>query len=318
MDTVISEKKAKYSKPRKTKMRRTKGDIIFDTVNMLIWIVILVIILYPMWLILVASVSDPDALIKGKAFFLPANPSWIGYEAVFQHRDILRSYLNSIFYTLTGSALSVIVTMMAAYALTRKFTGKKVINIYILITMFFSGGLIPQFLMNRSLGLYNTVTLMIIINCVSVWNLMVARTYISSTVPNELYEAAAIDGASHFTYFFRIILPLSGTIIAVLAVYYGVARWNDYFTALVYIRDRAKLPLQTILREVIATLTTTTSDSEFFSNYASDAKAISDAVRKAQVAKYCCIVVSTLPTIVLYVAMQKYFVKGVLIGSLKG
>jgi putative aldouronate transport system permease protein len=300
------------------KIKKTQADKIFDNFNFALWIVILIAILYPLWLIIVASVSDPDAVMMGKAFLWPIGFSWIGYEAVFQHKQLLTSYANSIFYTVTGSALSVMVTMMAAYALTRKFKGKKYVNLFIIVTMFFSGGLIPQFLMNRTLGLYNTVTIMIVLNCVSVWNLMVARTYISATVPNELFEAASIDGANHFTYFFRIVLPLSGTIIAVLAVYYGVARWNDYFTALVYIRDRVKLPLQTILREIIVTLTTSTSDAEFFSAYANDTKAISEAIRKAQVAKYCCIVVSTAPTIALYMLMQKYFVKGVLIGSLKG
>ena len=300
------------------KIKNTGADKVFDVANFLFWIVLLGVILYPLWLILVASVSEPDAVMLGKAFLWPVGFSWIGYEAVFQHKELLSSYANSVFYTVVGSALSVSVTMMAAYALTRKFRGKKAVNLYIIITMFFSGGLIPQFLMNRSLGLYNTVLIMIIINSVSVWNLMVARTFIASNVPDELYEAAAIDGASHFTYFFRIVLPLSGTIIAVLTVYYAVARWNDYFTALVYIRDRVKLPLQTVLREVIATLTTSTSDADFFAAYANDSQAISEAIRKAQVAKYCCIVVSTVPTVILYMLMQKYFVKGVLIGSLKG
>jgi putative aldouronate transport system permease protein len=300
------------------RVKRTQGDKIFDALNMFFWVLVLGLTLYPLWLIIVASVSEPDAVMMGQAFLWPVGFSWIGYEAVFQHSELLRSYANSIFYTVAGSAISVFVTMMAAYALTRKFSGKKAVTLYILITMFFSGGLIPQFLMNRALGLYNTVLLMIVINSVSVWNLMVARTYISSSVPNELYEAASIDGADHFIYFFLVVLPLSGTIIAVLAVYYGVARWNDYFTALVYIRDRFKLPLQTILREVIATLTTSASDSEFFSAYANDTQAISEAIRKAQVAKYCCIVVSTAPTVILYMLMQKYFVKGVLIGSLKG
>ena len=300
------------------KIKNTGADKVFDVANFLFWIVLLGVILYPLWLILVASVSEPDAVMLGKAFLWPVGFSWIGYEAVFQHKELLSSYANSVFYTVVGSALSVSVTMMAAYALTRKFRGKKAVNLYIIITMFFSGGLIPQFLMNRSLGLYNTVLIMIIINSVSVWNLMVARTFIASNVPDELYEAAAIDGASHFTYFFRIVLPLSGTIIAVLTVYYAVARWNDYFTALVYIRDRVKLPLQTVLREVIATLTTSTSDADFFAAYANDSEAISEAIRKAQVAKYCCIVVSTVPTVILYMLMQKYFVKGVLIGSLKG
>jgi putative aldouronate transport system permease protein len=299
------------------KVKKTNTDKIFDHCNMLFWILILVAILYPLWLIIVASLSDPDAIMMGKVFLWPVNPSLMGYEAVFQHRELLRSYANSIFYTVIGSFISVVITMMAAYALTRKFKGRKIVNMYIIITMFFSGGLIPSFIMNRNLGLYNTVLLMIIINSVSVWNLMVARTFIASNVPNELYEAAAIDGTDHFTYFFKVVLPLSGTIIAVLAVYYGVARWNDYFTALVYIRDRSKLPLQTILREVIATLTSSASDMSFFDAY-EDAQGVTEALRKAQVAKYCCIVVSTAPTVLLYMAMQKYFVKGVLIGSIKG
>jgi putative aldouronate transport system permease protein len=299
------------------KVKKTNTDKIFDKFNILIWVLVLIAILYPLWLIIVASLSDPDAIMMGKVFLWPINPSLMGYEAVFQHRELLRSYANSIFYTVVGSFISVIVTMMAAYALTRKFKGRKVVNMYIVITMFFNGGLIPSFIMNRNLGLYNTVLLMIIINGVSVWNLMVARTFIASNVPNELYEAAAIDGTDHFTYFVKVVLPLSSTIIAVLAVYYGVARWNDYFTALVYIRDRFKLPLQTILREVIATLTSSASDMSFFDAYA-DAQGVTEALRKAQVAKYCCIVVSTAPTVLLYMAMQKYFVKGVLIGSIKG
>jgi len=300
------------------KMKKPFGDAVFDTVNTVFWIIVLVVVIYPLWFIIIASVSDPDAVTAGKVFLWPVDFSLIGYEAVFGHRELLRSYLNSIYYTLTGTALSVIVTMMAAYALSRKFSGRKLVNFIFVFTMFFSGGLIPQFLMNKRLGLYDTVTLMIIINCVSVCNLMVARTYISMNIPDELYEAAIIDGASHFTYFINAVLPLSGTIIAVLCVYYGVARWNDYFTALVYIRDRSKLPLQTILREAVAMLTTSTSTDAFFSAYEGDTKGMTEAIRKALVAKYCSIVISTVPAVVLYILMQKYFVKGVMLGSLKG
>ena len=302
---------------QKKKIQKPMGDRIFDTINAVIWVIILAVILYPMWLILIASVSDPDAVIAGEVLFWPKDFSLMGYEAVFDNDELIRSYLNAIIYTVFGTLLSVVVTMMAAYSLSRKFSGKKFVNFYFVFTMFFNGGLIPQFLMVRDLGLMDTVLLMIIINCVSVWNLMVARTYISMNIPNDLYEAAAIDGASHFTYFLRVVLPLSGMIIAVLCVYYGVARWNDYFTALVYIRDRSKLPLQTILREILATLTATNSDS-FFSAYADDIKGMTEAVRKAEVAKYCCIVISTGPAVILYIFMQKYFVKGVMIGSLKG
>lgn len=302
---------------QKKKIQKPIGDRIFDTINAVIWVIILAVILYPLWLILIASVSDPDAVIAGEVLFWPKDFSLMGYEAVFDNDELIRSYLNAIIYTVFGTLLSVVVTMMAAYSLSRKFSGKKFVNFYFVFTMFFNGGLIPQFLMVRDLGLMDTVLLMIIINCVSVWNLMVARTYISMNIPNDLYEAAAIDGASHFTYFLRVVLPLSGMIIAVLCVYYGVARWNDYFTALVYIRDRSKLPLQTILREILATLTATNSDS-FFSAYADDIKGMTEAVRKAEVAKYCCIVISTGPAVILYIFMQKYFVKGVMIGSLKG
>lgn len=302
---------------QKKKIQKPMGDRIFDTINAVIWVIILAVILYPLWLILIASVSDPDAVIAGEVLFWPKDFSLMGYEAVFENDELIRSYLNAIIYTVFGTLLSVVVTMMAAYSLSRKFSGKKFVNFYFVFTMFFNGGLIPQFLMVRDLGLMDTVLLMIIINCVSVWNLMVARTYISMNIPNDLYEAAAIDGASHFTYFLRVVLPLSGMIIAVLCVYYGVARWNDYFTALVYIRDRTKLPLQTILREILATLTATNSDS-FFSAYADDIKGMTEAVRKAEVAKYCCIVISTGPAVILYIFMQKYFVKGVMIGSLKG
>ena len=298
--------------------RKTKADRIFDAVNLAFWLVVLLLTLYPLWLIIIASVSDPDAVLAGRVLIWPVDVSLIGYEAVFRHSVLWQSYGNAIYYTLAGTILSIAVTMMGAYALSQKFTGKKLINFLIVFTMFFSGGLIPIFLTMRDLGLYDTRAILILINGVSVWNLMVARTYMQSTLPRELYEAAVIDGANHFSYFAKIVLPLSGTIIAVLAVYYGVAKWNDYFSALVFIRDRGKLPLQTILREIIASLTTSTSSEAFFSAYADDIKGMTDAIRQAAVAKYCTIVVSTGPAIALYIFMQKYFVKGIMIGSLKG
>lgn len=292
------------------------GDLAFDCFNTLFWIVVLIFIMYPLWLILIASVSDPGAILEGKVLFWPINFSLMGYEAVFSQGELMRSYANSIFYTLAGTALSLFTTMMAAYALSRPFAGKKAVNFMFVFTMFFTGGLIPQYLMNRTLHLYNNVWIMVLINMITVWNLMVARTYITTNIPNELYEAAVMDGASHLTFFFRCVMPLSGTIVAVLCVYYGVARWNDYFTALVYIRDRSLLPLQTILRELVAQLNSQ-AQASFFDAYA-DAQGITEVIRKAEVAKYCSIVISTAPAVVLYIFMQKYFVKGIMIGSLKG
>ena len=303
---------------RRNRVRETGKDRLFNAVNIVFWIIVLFIVLYPLWLILIASVSDPDAVLQAKVLALPVDFSLMGYEAVFQYKELWGSYLNSIVYTVAGSALSVMVTLAAAYSLSRKFAGKKLVNLAVTFTMFFSGGLIPIFLNVRDLGLYNTRAVMILMNLVSVWNLMVARTYIQTSIPNELYEAAVIDGADHFTYFFRCVLPLSGTIVAVLAVYYGVARWNDYFTGLVMLRDRSLYPLQRVLREILASLTSTGSSDTFFAAYADNLGGLQEALRKAEVAKYCCIVVSTVPAILLYVFMQKYFVKGVMIGSLKG
>ena len=310
--TVMAKKK------HGTRVRETKMDRVFNAVNLVFWIIVLLIVLYPLWLILIASVSDPEAVLQARVLLWPVDFSLMGYEAVFQYSELWGSYINSIFYTVVGSALSVIVSLAAAYALSRRFAGKKLVNLAITFTMFFSGGLIPIFLNVVNLGLYNTRAVMILMNLVSVWNLMVARTYIQTSIPNELYEAAVMDGANHFTYFFRCVLPLSGTIVAVLSVYYGMARWNDYFTGLVMLRDRSLYPLQLVLREILASLTSTGSSDTFFAAYADNLGGLQEALRKAEVAKYCCIVVSTVPAILLYVFMQKYFVKGVMIGSLKG
>ena len=302
---------------RKTRIKETGKDRVFNAVNLIFWIIVLFIVLYPLWLIVISSVSDPDAVRKAEVLLWPVDFSLMGYEAVFQHSELWNSYLNSILYTLVGSALSVIITLAAAYALSRKFAGRKAVSLAITFTMFFSGGLIPIFINIKDLGLYDTRMVMILMNLVSVWNLMVARTYIQTTIPEELYEAAVMDGSGHFTYFFRCVLPLSGTIVAVLSVYYGVARWNDYFTGLVMLRSRKLFPLQLILKEILASLTTGNSDT-FFASYADNLGGLQEALRKAEVAKYCCIVVATVPAILLYVFMQKYFVKGVMIGSLKG
>ena len=302
---------------RKTRIRETGKDRVFNAINLVFWIIVLFIVLYPLWLIIISSVSDPDAVRRAEVLIWPVDFSLMGYEAVFQHSELWNSYLNSIFYTLVGSAMSVIITLAAAYTLSRKFAGRKVVSLVITFTMFFSGGLIPIFINIKDLGLYDTRAVMILMNLVSVWNLMVARTYIQTTIPEELYEAAVMDGAGHFTYFFKCVLPLSGTIVAVLSVYYGVARWNDYFTGLVMLRSRNLFPLQLILKEILASLTTGNSDT-FFASYADNLGGLQEALRKAEVAKYCCIVVATVPAILLYVFMQKYFVKGVMIGSLKG
>ena len=288
---------------------------IFYIINTIFWIVVMFIVLYPLYLVCIASVSNPDAVYRGEIIWKPVEFSLMGYKAIFEYKDLWTAYANSLFYTVTGVTLSIVVTLAGAYTLSRKkFPGKSILSMYLVITMFISGGLIPSFLLMKDIGLYNTRWILILTGCVSVWNLMVARTYIQTTIPEELYEAAVLDGASHIQYFSKVVLPLSKTIVAVLAVYYGVSKWNDYFTGMVYVRDRALVPLQTVLKEILATLQVNLDDLDLVDNF----EHVYEAIRIANVAKYCIIVVSTLPVVLLYIVLQKYFEKGVMIGALKG
>lgn len=304
----------------KKKARKQIGfsNRVFHIFNTLFWIAVMLIILYPLYLVCIASVSDPDAIVRGEVIFHPVDFSLIGYESVFKYRELWSSYGNSLFYTFASVVISILVTLAAAYALSRpKFAGKGFLNFFFVFTMFFNGGLIPTFLVMKNIGLYNTRAIIILMGCISVWNLMVARTYIQTNIPGELYEAAMLDGATHFQYFSRVVLPLSKTIIAVLAVYYGVSKWNDYFNGLVYLRDRNLLPLQTVLREILATLQVDKS-GDYMMSMADSSASMQEAMRIANVSKYCIIVVATGPVVILYALMQKYFEKGVMIGSLKG
>jgi len=298
--------------------RLSYTDKVFTVFNICFWVVILFVIIYPMYVIVIASISSPEAVWRGEVFFRPIDPSLVGYRAIFGYSLLWRSYLNSIVYTVVGTTLSVFVTMMGAFALSHKFFGKPVINFFIVFTMFFSGGLIPTFLLMRDIGLYNNPLIMILMGTVSVWNLMVARTYISTSIPKELQESAFIDGANYFSIFFKIILPLSSTIVAVLCIFYAVATWNDFFTGLVFLRTRTLMPLQTVLREILASLQINQDIMSEMFTAIDDPIHQADALRIAEVVKYCAIVISTVPAIILYVTMQDYFRKGVMIGSIKG
>ena len=291
-------------------------DRLFNAVIMALVILLLGATLYPLYLVVICSVSDAALVTSGQVTLYPKGLTLLGYKSVFQNQEIWRSYLNSIVYTLSGTVISLVVTMGAAFALLRQLPLPQLISFLFAFTMFFNGGMIPTFMTVRDIGLYNKAWICILMGCVSVWNIMLARTYIKTTIPDALYEAANLDGASQIQYFLQIVLPLSGTIIGVLAVYYGVAKWNDYWTGLVYINRRELLPLQTILKETLASLQ---SSRELLMSMVSDS-ADSDAelLNRAQIAKYCIIVVSTVPAVVLYLCMQKFFVKGVMIGSIKG
>jgi len=295
--------------------RKTASDRIFAVFNMLFWAVVLFIIMYPLYLIIISSFSEPYAVLRGEVWLWPKDPSLIGYRGLMKYSAFWHSYLNSFIYTISATALSVAVTLMAGYAMSSKFLGKRFVNIFILVPMFFSGGLIPSFLLMRDIGLYNNPLIIVISGCVSIWNLMITRTFIATTIPRELIEAANIDGASHIKCFARVVLPLCGTITAVLCVYYGVANWNDFFTALIYVRDRRFHPVTLVMRDILAKLS---MDAATAAEMYADAGTNVEAIRVAEVVKYCAIIMSTGPAVVLYLNMQKFFVKGVMIGSLKG
>ncbi len=300
---------------RKNRVKDTTADRIFYAVNGVFWVIMLFIVLYPLYVVIISSFSDPSAVTRGDVIWHPVDASLVGYKAIIKYSSLWRGYANCIVYTVGGTRLPGAVTMAMADGLTRNFVGKGVVNFIVVFTMFFSGGLIPTFLWMRDMGLYDSPAIMFGMGLVSGWNLMVARTYIQTSIPNELYEAASIDGANHFQYFFKIVLPLSATIVAVLSVYYGVGKWNDYYTGLVYMKTKAIMPLQTILRQILATLTNNASD---FAEMYDDMAVLEERTRIANVVKYCSIIVSTVPMVILYLLMQKYFVKGVMIGSVKG
>jgi ABC-type glycerol-3-phosphate transport system permease component len=296
------------------KIRPRGGDLLFDIVNHTILVLAAIVVIYPLYFIVIASFSDPQKVMLGEVLLYPKDVSAIGYERLLHNRQIWRSYLNTIVYTLAGTSLNIFVTMTAGYALSRKFAGRKTLSFFLIFTMFFSGGLIPTFLAVRNYGLYNNPLIMIVMGAISIWNLMIARTFISSSLPAELYEAAEIDGCSHFRYFWSFVLPLSQALIGVLCVYYAVGHWNDFMTGLIYLRNHDYMPLQVVLKNLVASLAFDDTQTALVADLMDNA----ERARVAEVVKYCAIIISTVPIIALYMVLQKYFVQGVMIGSIKG
>lgn len=296
-----------------SKIKSSREDFIFDIINYTFLTIVLLCVLYPLYFIIIASVSDPTLVNNGKVFLLPKGINFDGYIKVFEYGMVWRGYANTIFYTIVGTFFNIMVTMMVAYPLSRKvFSGKKLLMIYLLITMYFNGGLIPTYLVVKSLGLYDNWMIMIILGMVSIFNVIIAKTFIQNSIPEELFEAATIDGCSHFQFFLQILFPLSKAIVAVLVLYYGMDHWNDFMRALIYLSNEQYFPLQIILKKIL--ISSDMSSDLFNAN-------IEDAVRRqneAELMKYALIIVSTMPVMILYPFLQKYFVQGVMIGSVKG
>jgi len=272
----------------------------------------LLAVLYPLYFIVIASVSDPNAINSGQVWFWPKNLTFEGYERILGDSAIWRGYRNSILYTALGTTINVFLTLTAAYALSRKdLVGRNLIMFFFAFTMFFSGGLIPTYLVVRDLKMINTIWALVIPNAVAVWNIIIARTFFESTIPQELLEAAQIDGCSNTKFFWKIVLPLAKPLIAIMILFYGIGHWNSFFDALIYLRDEALYPLQIILRNILI-------QNEMSAQMVMDVESYAAQQRVAELVKYGVIMVASVPPLILYPFLQKYFVKGVFVGSIKG
>jgi len=290
---------------------RSRDDRLFDTLVYIFAGIILIVVLYPLLFVVSASFSDPVRVIDGKVWLLPQGITFDAYLHVFENESIWSGFRNTLIYTLIGTLVNIILTILAAYPLSQKdLPGRTALMFIITITMFFSGGLIPTYLLIKSLGMINTVWAMIIPGAISTYNLIVMRTFFQNGIPFELQESAWMDGASNFRLLFTIVLPLSMPIIAVMVLFYGVGHWNAYFNAMIYLKDRELFPLQLILREILIL-----NQSE---NMGLDGAGMTERVMMAESIKYSVIIISSLPVLLLYPFVQKYFVQGVMIGSIKG
>ena len=291
---------------------KTVSDWIVDGIIVAIIAAIVIAILYPLWFVIIASFSDPTMVSTGKVLMLPKGVTFTGYEKVFTDSRIWVGYANTILYTVLGTAVNLIVTIPAAFALSRReFKVRRPLMFLFTFTMFFGGGLIPSYLLMKQLGLLNSIWVFILPGAFGVYNMIIARSFFETSIPEELHDAAKVDGLSYFGYFFKIVLPLSSAILAVIGLYCFVGHWNDYFTGLIYIRDQSKQPLQVVLQMILLANQTQAGNS-------SAAMTAAQSQNFADQIKFGIIIVSTLPLLVIYPFLQKYFNKGVMIGAVKG
>lgn len=293
---------------KKNKIHESFGERLYTFVIYALLIVFCLMILIPLLHIISGSFSDPMALLKGEVGLLPKGLTLSMYKTVFQDAEIWQGYWNTIVYTVVGTAISVMLTAFGAYPLSRKdFFGRNVFMGLFAFTMFFTGGMIPTYLLVKQLHMLNTMWSLVLPSAVSTYNLIIMRTFFQTSIPGELAESASLDGCNDLGIFFRIVIPLAAPIFAVMVLFYGVAQWNSWFPALLYVSDRSLYPLQMVLREVLIQ-----SDISNMAGSTGDVEVIGDGL------KYATMVVATLPIMCLYPFLQKYFVKGVMIGAVKG
>jgi multiple sugar transport system permease protein/putative aldouronate transport system permease protein len=293
-------------------MRLPLEDKIYYAVIYVFAILLLLLVLYPIIYIVSASFSSPFAVSSGQVTFLPVDPVIQGYQAVFKDSRILTGYRNTLFYTVFGTLINVFMTLICAYPLARKgLPFRRALTFFFTFTMLFGGGMIPNYLLLRDLHMLNTVWAMLIPGAISVYSMIITRTFISTSIPDELLEATQIDGCSDFKFFFRFVLPLSKAVIAVIAMQYAVGHWNAYFNAFIYLTRKELYPLQVFLREILVM-------NQIAANNIVDPEAAVAMQGLADLLKYSLIVISSAPILCIYPFFQKYFVKGVMIGSVKG
>ncbi|MCJ8009823.1 carbohydrate ABC transporter permease [Lederbergia wuyishanensis] len=292
------------------------SDRTFDIINKIGVLIITIIIIYPLIFVISASISDPAAVSTGKMWLWPVDITFAGFKKVFENSAIWTGYRNTIIYTLVGTIIHITILLPCAYALSRKeILGKKFILWIILFTMLFSGGLIPSYLVVKTLGMLDTMWAIVIPNVVGAWSILVAKAFFEQNIPDQLVEASKIDGATDFKIFLKIVLPLSLPIIAVMALFHAVGLWNQYFNSLIYLSDSSKFPLQLILRQILVLNEIDASGAGGGGGAMSDA--FVEQVKTASLIKYAVIIVSALPLLIVYPFLQRFFVKGVLIGSVK-
>lgn len=294
------------------KVKLSADDRVFYTVVNIIITIVLVIMLWPLIFVVSSSLSAKEAVLAGRVFLLPVDFSLEGYLAVFKTNEVLIGYRNTLFYTFVGTAINVFLTLIAAYPLSRQdLPNRRLISFIFTFTMLFSGGMIPTYIIVSKLGLLNTPFALLLPGALSVYNLIITRSFIETSIPKEVYEAATIDGCNDIRYFTKILVPLSGSVIAVITLYYAVAHWNSYFNAFLYITDSNLYPLQLVLRNILMA-------NQIDSAMMTDFDTMTSKQGLADLMKYSLIVVSTLPVLIMYPFVQKHFIKGVMIGAVKG
>lgn len=293
----------------KNRIRQSRQDRVFDVVNIVLMGALLVIFIWPLWFVLIASFSDPMQVLNGDVLLIPKGLNVNAYKELIRRSDIWISYLNSIYYTVFGTIVNMIFTVCAAYPLSRKeFVIRNPVMVFFLITMYFSGGLIPMYMLIKGLGLIDSRLCLILNGAISVYNMLIVRNYFMNSIPTALREASMLDGANSAQDLIHVVLPLSKPVLAVVCLYYAVGRWNSYYDALVYISSPEKYPLQLVLRDILSNVTASSES----------ASTMEEKVKLAQTLKYSSIIAAMIPVLMLYPMIQKHFVKGVLIGAVKG